>query len=593
MSQAIWSGGPGATIDLPNFSVVPLGLEYWGGTWTRDVDEPRLLRVVRRMKGEQVRSLRQPAGAEEGGEIPVTVFPGWLRCTRCNLLAEASSGSFKLKKHRDPTRTKYVHEHCPNNGGRDADAVPARFMVACEHGHLDDFPWHWYVHGGESECRGPLEFFEVGDSLQTQNLYVACRGCGEKKSMAAAFGERARETLPACRGRHPHLPDRSPDRCDAELRTVLLGASNVWFSVTRSSLALPERPLSELEGFVRREWAAFEKLDSEERVSALFDMYFRERYEELSAATARDLWGAISSVRSRMEEESEPDDLLLPEWRTLTRVRERLEGGPDFLARRVEAPRGFKEWIDSVVLLERLREVTALLGFTRLEPPGDWNPENPSSWAPLTDDPPHWLPANEVRGEGIFVHFDERVIRGWLNRPAVRARDGLLAEAQRAWNEMRGKEGIAGYPGIRYALLHTFSHLLLRELAMESGYSAASIKERIYAREEGEGEAMAGVLLYTAAADSDGTLGGLVRLGQPEILGSMMERALERAGVCAADPLCLEHDPGMDGSLHGAACHSCAFVSETSCESGNRYLDRALVVPLWGHEEAAFFGSGR
>lgn len=592
ISQFIWSGGPGAPIDLPNFSVVPLGLEYWGALGTQEIDEPRLLRAVRHMRGNQVRTLKQPVGAGEGG-IPVTVFPGWLRCTRCNLLAEANSGSFRLKKHRDPTRTKFVHESCPGNGGRNADAVPARFMVACEHGHLDDFPWHWYVHRGESECKGPLEFYEVGDSLQTQNLYVECRQCGSKRSMAEAFGEPAKESLPACRGRHPHLPDMPPEECDAELRTVLLGASNVWFSVTRSSLALPERPTSELERFVRREWTAFEDVDSEENLKFLLEMYFRKRYGELNGVSARDLWNAIALVRSRMEEESEPDDLLLPEWRTLTRVDTRLEGGPDFLAKRVEPPRGFERWIDSVVLLERLREVTALLGFTRLEPPGDWDPDNAPSWAPLTSDPPTWLPANEVRGEGIFIRFKESVVRDWLNRPPVRARDGLLAEAQRAWNRTRGKAGTTGYPGIRYVLLHTFSHLLLRELAMESGYSAASIKERIYAREEGEGEPMAGILLYTAAADSDGTLGGLVRLGRPAILGPMMARALERAGICATDPLCLEHDPRMDASLHGAACHACSFVSETSCESGNRYLDRALVVPLWDHGGLAFFESRR
>ena len=590
MSQAIWSGGPGATIDLPNFSVVPLGLGDWEkkNTRTREVDEPRLLRAVCRMRGEKVRALRQPVGGDEGGAIPVTVFPGWLRCTKCNLLDRADSGSFKLKRDRDPTKTKYVHEHCPKNGGKVADAVPARFMVACEEGHLDDFPWHWYVHGGQSDCKGQLEFYEVGDSLQTQNLYVACRECGKKKSMAEAFGERSKEVLPACRGRHPHLPDRPPDACNAELRTVLLGASNVWFSVTRSSLALPEPSMSGLEGIVRREWASFEPLGSKDELTGAF-AYLKKRFPELETASVDDVWEAISAVRSKLESESNPDDLLLPEWKTLTRVRERLEGGPDFLAKKVDPPSGFGEWIDSVVLLERLREVTVLLGFTRLEPPGDWNPDNPPDWAPLTDDLPRWLPANEVRGEGIFVRFKERAVLDWLNRPVVRERERLLEAAQRAWNDSRGREGTVGFPGIRYALLHTFSHLLLRELAMESGYAAASIKERIYAREAGASEAMAGVLLYTAAADSDGTLGGLVRLGKPELLGSMIERALERAGVCAADPLCSEHDPRGDGSLHGAACHACTFVSETSCENGNRYLDRALVVPVWGHEDAAFF----
>jgi hypothetical protein len=137
-------------------------------------------------------------------------------------------------------------------------------------------------------------------------------------------------------------------------------------------------------------------------------------------------------------------------------------------------------------------------------------------------------------------------------------------------------------------MLHTFSHLLIRELALECGYNAASIRERIYASTDGD--PMAGILIYTAAADSDGTLGGLVQLGKPENLGRLMRQALQRARICSSDPLCSEHDPGKDRSIHGAACHACGFVAETSCEKGNRYLDRALLLKTFETADAAFFG---
>jgi len=130
--------------------------------------------------------------------------------------------------------------------------------------------------------------------------------------------------------------------------------------------------------------------------------------------------------------------------------------------------------------------------------------------------------------------------------------------------------------------------MLIRELALECGYNAASIRERIYADVE-EGRDQAGFLIYTAAADSDGTLGGLVELGKPENLGRLLRQALDRAHICASDPLCAEHDSSKDQSLHGAACHACSFVSETSCERGNRHLDRALVVPTLENPDAAFF----
>ena len=137
-------------------------------------------------------------------------------------------------------------------------------------------------------------------------------------------------------------------------------------------------------------------------------------------------------------------------------------------------------------------------------------------------------------------------------------------------------------------MLHTLSHLLIRELALECGYNAASIRERIYADTEGDRK-QAGILIYTAAADSDGTLGGLVELGEPENLGRLLKQALDRAGICRSDPLCSEHNPADDRSLHAAACHACSFVSETSCETGNRYIDRALLVPTLEVADAAFF----
>lgn len=145
-----------------------------------------------------------------------------------------------------------------------------------------------------------------------------------------------------------------------------------------------------------------------------------------------------------------------------------------------------------------------------------------------------------------------------------------------------------GYPGIRYAMLHTLSHLLIRELALECGYNAASIRERIYADTSGKSP-QAGILIYTAAADSDGTLGGLVDLGKPENLGRLVTQALDRSRICSSDPLCSEHDPEKDRSLHGAACHACSLVAETSCERGNRYLDRSLLVPTLDRADAAFF----
>ena len=138
-------------------------------------------------------------------------------------------------------------------------------------------------------------------------------------------------------------------------------------------------------------------------------------------------------------------------------------------------------------------------------------------------------------------------------------------------------------------MIHTFAHLLIRELALECGYNAASIRERVYASSDTDSP-MAGVIVYTAAPDSDGTLGGLVELGKSENLERLVRQALDRASICSSDPLCSEHDPRVDRSLHAASCHACTFVAETSCERGNRYLDRALLVKTFECVDAAFLG---
>ena len=132
----------------------------------------------------------------------------------------------------------------------------------------------------------------------------------------------------------------------------------------------------------------------------------------------------------------------------------------------------------------------------------------------------------------------------------------------------------------------------MRQVALECGYSAAAIRERLYCREADDNEEppMAGILLYTAAPDSEGTLGGLVALAEPARLGAVLRNALKRAGLCSTDPMCASHRAGdLGDSLHNAACHACLFAPETSCEAGNRQLDRGAALPILGRQQGAYF----
>ncbi|MEK7760221.1 MAG: DUF1998 domain-containing protein [Nitrospirota bacterium] len=600
-SQLLWTYGPGALIDLPNLSVVTQGIDRWEKDRCQPIQEARLLAAVRKVLGSQVESLRMPPfqksdlvdlwSAEAHIGVPVRPFPRWMRCVKCGLLSPFDLGLFEIKVGRRPERTRFVHKGCRGSKGnqpsRDADAVPARFLLACRNGHLDDFPWHYFVHRGNDSCKGSLRFFESGASLQTENLWVKCDACGAPRSMAQAFGKSGKENLPACRGRHPHL-DMFEAKCGEEARAVLLGSTNSWFPITLSALAIPQTkdPLSQL---VQDGWEYFADLESEAEVSVTVKTLKKTgALPGIDKYAPAAIWSAIEANRSGKGQEVVGEaDIKGPEWDVLTETNPPTDY-PHFMSKKVATPLGLESRISRVLLLERLREVNALVGFTRVEAPEESaDPKERPPMANLSRTDPDWVPANQVHGEGIFIQFDEQALIAWESLAAVKKVDRMIRGGHKGWRNSRHLNPDEGYPGIRYAMLHTLSHLLIRELALECGYNAASIRERIYADTSGE-SGQAGILIYTAAADSDGTLGGLVDLGKPENLGRLLDLALNRAKICSSDPLCSEHDPEKDRSLHGAACHACCLVAETSCERGNRYLDRSLLVPTLQRADAAY-----
>jgi hypothetical protein len=197
-----------------------------------------------------------------------------------------------------------------------------------------------------------------------------------------------------------------------------------------------------------------------------------------------------------------------------------------------------------------------------------------------------WLPAAEVRGEGVFIELDPDAVAAWEQRPSVQRRAETLLRAFEA--DSKGGQ----FPGVRFYLLHSLSHLLLTAISLECGYAASAIRERIYCAPEGaDGGAMAGILLSTGTTGSEGTLGGLVEEGRR--IRHHLSEAWSLGRLCSNDPVCANHDPASgtdDRRLEGAACHGCLFIAECSCERFNRYLDRALVVPTIGNpDDLAFF----
>jgi hypothetical protein len=366
-------------------------------------------------------------------------------------------------------------------------------------------------------------------------------------------------------------------------------AANAYFPQVMSALSLPEHG-TEIQDAVRELW------DDLQIVDGLAELAVLKKKPKVAAKLAGnaddEVLAAIAQLKhgtayERPVKEVEIDALLA----VPVGFGDDVPIDPNFHARRlpdaVWRRPPLTDGIACVVQIHRLREVLALLGFTRFDavtPDIQGEYESDVERADLALEP-QWFPAVENRGEGMLLQLDAAAVKTWLGRPAVTQRLQQLADGHAQWADRRGSQ--RPFPGGPYVLLHTLSHLLMQAVAMRCGYPASSIRERIYVDAKSE---RFGLMLYTASPDAEGTLGGLV--GQARHIAAHLSVALPAGGLCSNDPVCAQHSPGegMEGRwLHGAACHGCSLIAETSCEMRNDYLDRALVVPTLAVPGAAFF----
>lgn len=575
-SQLITTFGPGSIVDLPRLSAIVSGTDSWTVREDLRVDEPRLCAALR------VRELYEPLVEHSArgprGTIPSRVFPRMLTCPACRRLAQVDQFRWD---HR------FAEFHCSDPRCEDRGnvrALPSRFVVACERGHLDDFPFHDYVHGGSAgSCRGPLRLYDSGETGSISDIAVYCEGGKDRRTLGAAFGEA--NVLGPCTRRRPWLglDDFDTADCDARPWATLRGASNIYFAVVRSALSVPPwaDPINDA-------IARYERLFA--NVTSLADLETLMRlgnFPELAEYSPHDLYNALVRRREPMPV-IDVGALLHPEWQALRNPR-RSSGRTDFETEQVEIPDGFEDYIEQVVLVHRLKEVRAVQGFTRIEPPGSWGdaPDDPSRIAPISRERRDWLPAVVVRGEGLFLELNPAAVDAWVNREAVSVLIGRMSAALADWRAARELEpGPAVDP--RFVLAHTLAHLLIRRMSLDAGYSASSLRERVYGSTS---QGMCGLLLYTATPDSDGSLGGLVDLGRPTRLRSLLHEALEESQLCSSDPLCSDNEPRVKGMLNGAACHACLLASETSCERSNRFLDRAVLIQTLAGRGTEYFSS--
>ncbi|MFF9036811.1 DrmB family protein [Streptomyces sp. NPDC014892] len=586
-AQAITTYGIGSLIAVDAESFVVSGLDEADRSWSVD-ESPRIYeRRLARLLG--VDYFRLPPASDDSSKdgLRVRRFPLMHSCPECN----------DLQRHRDfnPPAGRSVCGTC------DVDLVPSRFVVACEAGHLGEFPYWQWVHRSKDrgasttvQCGGRLKLRTSGRTSSLRSILVSCT-CGRapEVSMEGSFRRNALKDLGLkCFGPRPWLGTAAPpEDCGLPLRTLQRGSSAVWQPVLKSALSIPPwsdgraDPLAE-------HWDALRKRDDDRaRVADYLDGAFRGNCP-VPLDEVMDLLAA--------EREEDSDDEAGPTFdhRYLAlrnKEYERLRSGNDEGERSheeqfiCETPLGDQSVLGPLgvtgpMLVKKLREVRALKAFTRLADPDS---TTESKEMPLSSSPLRWLPAMEVRGEGVFLRLDENRLGTWEKATAVAARVERMRSAHQRVLEQRAGDPSKVVPSpatARMVLMHTLAHVLINEWSLDAGYPAASLRERLYTADD-----MAGVLIYTATSDSAGSLGGLVAQGEPERLDRAIRSAVHRASWCSSDPLCVESEASGTGGTNLAACHACVMLPETSCEQNNILLDRALLVGTPEDPHLGFF----
>ncbi len=574
-SQIITNFGPGSVVDLQHVSVVLAGTDFWATGGEQQIDEPRLRSLMR------VNRFYRPAVVSDGGAggVPSFLFPRYLRCPRCRRLGRYNrTDLFYLDGQR--FRCKAKHKMKVPRGG--PLVFPARFVVACSEGHLDDFPWPDYVHRakGYAGCKPEqLIFRESAQSAAVSDLIVSCDICDAWRTMEDAFGDRAANAVGPCSGARPWLGDGNAELCSrGVVRTTLRGASNLYFALIQSALSIPEWD-DPVQFAIAHHEEQLAKVDSVEKLRHGIEGGFLPQLERFNPEK---VFAALQRRRLQAQKRPTALEIRREEFAALRNMPNTAKAAErEFETEHVSVPQGFRELIERVVIVRRLREVRAIGGFTRIDSPFDNLVDEDEGQEryrvqTLSGSELQWRPAVELRGEGVFVELSEDAVKRWEEQQSVVQRSAAMEDVHRTWRSERELPDTP-YPSARFVLLHTLAHMLIQALALDCGYSSSSIRERIYSS-PGPHDAMAGILLYTATPDSDGSLGGLADKGRSDRLSPLLHDALERAHFCSSDPLCGHSAPGEMGHLNGAACHACLLSSETSCERGNRYLDRAHVV---------------
>jgi hypothetical protein len=577
--------GVGAIVDFPGEALMTAGLDAWrfpdGALDTTRIEDSRLANLL------GVAHFRLPPDYDSHRQtIPFVRFPQWHVCQRCGGLTKLGLFSDRLPACQRSDTSQGLDRPCESLRSRlhRPRLVPTSQIVACSNGHMEDFPWAEWAHTtpGQRLVRGQTGCQVEHPRLRLKRtgrpglvgLLVECVECGAKRSLYGSSGEGGLRGF-ACCGRRPWLGRHGsdPTPCHEPMQTLQRGASNMYFANVATSILIP--PYSRRLRRMIDEPLVWQSLTddcgpagvpSRERIDTVARMrrVSTSALAEVVESKLRDLrnsgrhdddrgFRSDEYLALRTADTDTSDELLLK--------RQSLSDYSLLVRSRFE----------QIVLVKKLTETRALTGFWRVNPTKGG--EHDSGRRHLSLEPTDWLPAIQVRGEGVFFTLDRQAVEAWQAAAMRSDRGPLLARVSDRTNHDRTFLQVDSSPML--VLVHTLAHLLIRRLSYACGYGTAALAERLYVSHD---PWMCGALIYTAAGDADGTLGGVVSQGRAGAFDATLEQALAEAEWCSSDPVCRESTGQGVNSLNLAACHTCALLPETTCELGNRLLDRIAVA---------------
>ena len=555
-SQFVLTYGVGSILEAPNGPRIILDFERWGRISSSLLSrfEIQDANVSALLNGGRIFALPTNADMQVPDDqilFRTGRFPRWALCQDDRILYELT-----------PSGTT----RCPDCtlGRGEAQDQAIRFVRACPRGHLDDVDWRRIIHRNQRGCNGALFTWEERGST-LDDITIICRECGARATLRVIY-----YGTYTCSGRFPESGIH--ESCDERASVILRNASNLRIPELVSALTIPPRITSlhrllenpQILAIVasERSWTKDELLTRLRTASRRIPSINPISIAEIENALEVELLSAIEDVIQPPEPDLIPEDVRNREFEELQNAA--IHGTP---------PNPYFEVDESAVIttplpsglslrvtpVKRLRVVIAQRGYRR-PIRGPTSVVVPTFY---TEGQEQWYVGVEIHGEGIFIDFPPRNML-----------DLQELEPAEAWGrEFERTRHYKFHPV--FVWWHTLSHRLIGALSIDSGYSSTSIRERVYVRMNGGSERTnGGVLVYTSQPGGDGSFGGLIAL-VPEF-HRVISAALGNLNSCSNDPLCSEQT-FAPGRINGATCYVCLFLSETSCEFGNAFLDRNLL----------------